>query len=281
MGQNFDLHMHTTYCDGSDTAEDMVRSAIDKGLDAVGISGHSFTAHDTSYCMSREGTEAYIREIDSLKEKYSGKIRVLLGIEYDYYADIDPEPFDYRIGSVHYIFTDEGRAKRDQGLPLVKYVDWSPVDDGPEDLVLFAERAGLEMTEIAELYFRTVGDVIAQTDCDVVGHFDLLTKFSDTQPLFDTADPRYISAWKSAVDRIFDDCAARYKRGYRNRLEAAGLIVAGDKPVFEINHGAIAKGYRTEPYPAADQMEYIRSRGGILIHSSDSHRCEHVGFGFR
>ena len=38
-----DLHMHTVYCDGHDTPEDMVLSAIDKGLDTVGISAHSYT----------------------------------------------------------------------------------------------------------------------------------------------------------------------------------------------------------------------------------------------
>ena len=56
MKQNFDLHMHTTYCDGLSSAEEMIQSAINKGLAVVGISGHSFTPHDPSYCMSREGT---------------------------------------------------------------------------------------------------------------------------------------------------------------------------------------------------------------------------------
>ena len=63
--QNFDLHMHTTYCDGKDSAEAMVISAIENGLAFAGISGHSFTPHDPSYCMSREGTERYIDEISA------------------------------------------------------------------------------------------------------------------------------------------------------------------------------------------------------------------------
>jgi histidinol-phosphatase (PHP family) len=59
-----------------------------------------------------------------------------------------------------------------------------------------------------------------------------------------------------------------------------GILEAGDKPVFEINTGAMAKGYRTSPYPAADQMKYIRNKGGILIYSSDSHSVDTVGYGF-
>ena len=285
--QNFDLHMHTTYCDGLDSAEAMVLSAVENGLSFAGISGHSFTPHDQSYCMTREGTERYIDEIRGLKEKYSDRITLLLGIELDRYADTDLSPYDYRIGSVHYIFSEEGKRKRDEILArrtggdgrsctdpemeaLIKYEDWCPVDDGPEDLQRFAERAD-SLMDVAEMYFDTAGGIVAATDCDIIGHFDLITKFNEPVEIYDTSDERYIAAWKRAVDRIFDDCAERYKNGCRNRLEKLGVLEAGDRPVFEINTGAISKGYRTGPYPAADQIAYIKSKGGILILSSDAH----------
>ena len=98
--------------------------------------------------------------------------------------------------------------------------------------------------------------------------------------IFDTSDERYIAAWKKAIDRIFDGCADRYMNGYRNRLEKPGVLEAGDKPVFEINTGAISKGYRTLPYPSADQISYIKSKGGILILSSDSHAAGTICYGF-
>ena len=47
------LHTHTTWCDGKNTAEEMVRSAIESGFDVLGFSGHSYTSFDESYCMSR------------------------------------------------------------------------------------------------------------------------------------------------------------------------------------------------------------------------------------
>ena len=326
--QDFDLHMHTTYCDGQDLAEAMVLSAIDMGLAAAGISGHSFTPHDPSYCMSRAGTQQYIEEIRSLQQKYSGSIRLLLGIELDRYADTDISPYDYLIGSVHYIFTEEGKRKWNDIIAahvgdadrsasdsamgsLCKYRDWSDVDDRPEDLCRFAfgdegvcadpEERKERMLDIAELYFDTVGEIVGATDCDIIGHFDLLTKFSEgwgfgpagnvinrmrcgaaefVSDIFDTSDERYTAAWKKAIDRIFADCEARYRNGYRNRLELIGLLQAGDKPVFEINTGAISRGYRTVPYPAADQIAYIRSKGGVLIMSSDSHAAGTICNGF-
>ena len=326
--QDFNLHMHTTYCDGKDTAEAMTLAAIEGGLAVAGFSGHSFTPHDPSYCMSREGTQRYIEEIGALKEKYSGSIRLLLGIELDRYADTDLSLYDYRIGSVHYIFSEEGRRKRDEILArhagetdrtasdaeleaLIKYEDWSPVDDYAEDLCRFALGGDgscddpllrkEKMLDIAELYFDTVGGIVEATDCDIIGHFDLITKFTEgwgfgpagnvisktrcgaaefVSDIFDTSDERYIAAWKKAIDRIFDGCADRYMNGYRNRLEKPGVLEAGDKPVFEINTGAISKGYRTLPYPSADQISYIKSKGGILILSSDSHAAGTICYGF-
>ena len=293
--QRFDLHMHTTYCDGNDSAEDMIKTAAGLGLETVGLSGHSFTPFDQSYCMSRRGTEEYIAEVRELRQKYAGKIRVLTGLELDYYADTDTAPYDYLIGSVHYMFTEEGRRKYealpaqnereqyDRSAPelLVKFKDWCPVDDGAEELTRFAREQGISLIEEAELYYGTVAGVIGKTDCDIIGHFDLITKFNEqdgTGCLIDTSDPRYTDAWKSAVDRIFDECRERYRNGYRNRLETAGLLEAGDRPVFEINYGAIAKGYRSEPYPAKDQAGYIRSKGGILICSSDAHKTDHIAY---
>ena len=35
------LHTHTTYCDGINTPEQIILTAIDKGFGAIGFSGHS------------------------------------------------------------------------------------------------------------------------------------------------------------------------------------------------------------------------------------------------
>ena len=47
-----------------------------------------------------------------------------------------------------------------------------------------------------------------------------------------------------------------------------------------INTGAIARGKRTQPYPAPEMIEYIRSRGGKFILSSDAHFKEKLAYDF-
>ena len=90
------FHTHTLLCDGTDTPEELVEAAIAKGFDALGFSGHCYTAYDESYCMSPEGTAKYKSEIERLRKKFEGKLSILCGIEQDFGSD---EPINNSVGS--------------------------------------------------------------------------------------------------------------------------------------------------------------------------------------
>lgn len=237
-----DLHMHTTFSDGKDTPEEMVVEGIRRGLTEIGISDHSWAEMDEA-SMKPENTEAYIREMSRLKEKYADAIRVRCGLELDYYSE-NTQRYDYLIGSVHWIRTEDGHY-----LP----VDWT------EDKLAAGcdQYFGGDWYALAEAYYRLEADVVRRTRCDIIGHFDLLTKFNEKAGWFDPTHPRYRSAWQRAAD---------------------ALLLTG-KP-FEVNTGAISRGYRTDAYPAAEIRAYLRSRGGRLILSSDAHRKENIGYAF-
>ncbi len=237
-----DLHTHTIFSDGDNTPEEMIQRATRLGMEAIGFSDHSYTSFDLGCCMKKEDIPAYKQEISRLKEKYADKIEVLCGIEQDYYSDILAEGYDYIIGSVHYL---ELSGK------------YYAVDDTEEIFVNMAlDRFGGDYIALAEEYFRLVGDVVNKTNCDIIGHFDLVKKFNNAGYI-DEANPRYIAAWKTAVDK---------------------LIPFG-KP-FEINTGGISRGYKTEPYPSAEIIGYIKQKGGKLILSSDAHSVDAIGYGF-
>ena len=73
---NNNFHTHTKYCDGKNTPEEMVLSAIELGFDSLGFSGHAYTEFDLSYCMTPGETEKYISDIYALKKKYAGRIDI-------------------------------------------------------------------------------------------------------------------------------------------------------------------------------------------------------------
>ena len=235
-----DLHMHTIFSDGKNTPEEMVQEAIRRGLDTVGISDHS----SGDPCgMTLADSVRYREEIARLKRKYAGQIRVLCGLERDYMTD-DFADYDYTIGSVHWLSMPDGHHIS---------IDWTA-----EKLRAGAGKYfGGDMIALAEAYYATVSRVVEVTRCDIIGHFDLVTKFIEVDPSFDLRDPRYVIAWQRAAD-----------------------ILLQTGKTFEINTGAISRGYRTDPYPAAEIRQYIRDHGGKMILSSDAHQKENICFQF-
>lgn len=238
-----DLHMHTVYCDGKSTAEEMVLSAIEKGLDTIGVATHSYAPQSVDYCIKKEDVPKFIEEVRALKEKYADKIRVLCGVEQDYVSTYPTDKFDYSIGSVHYFIVGDNMYDVD----LCEEAFLNVVN------TVF----GGDFYAAAENYYATLEKVIEKTNADIIGHFDLVTKFNEGDKHFDTKHPRYVQAYQRAL----------YK-----------LLKTG-KP-FEINTGVISRGHKTAPYPSADIIKIIKENGGTLMLNSDAHHAKNVAYQF-
>ncbi|MBE6679027.1 MAG: histidinol-phosphatase HisJ family protein [Ruminococcaceae bacterium] len=239
----FDIHTHTTYCDGKNTPREMVEAAIKKGLSCIGFSGHCYTYFDERYCMSIPNILSYMTEINQLKEEFRGKIEIRLGVEQDYYSNFSRMGFDYIIGSVHYLKAGD---------------EYIPIDES-EEILLAATKKYFngDIYALCEEYFRCVSNVVGKTDADIIGHFDLISKFNEGGKLFDENHPRYVAAYKSAIDRLIEEC----------------------RP-FEVNTGAISRGYKKVPYPSLEQIKYIASLGGTVVLTGDTHAAENLCYEF-
>lgn len=236
-------HTHTCFCDGADSPEELIREALRLGCPELGFSGHSYTPFDLSGGMSPENTRLYRREIRRLQAACAGQLRVLLGLELDFYSAPPEEPYDYLIGSVHYV--------RKDGVCLC-------VDDGvPKLTQAVREHFGGDIYALIEAYYETVSRLYDRTGCDIIGHFDLITKYNEGGALFDENHPRYRRAALAALDRLCESPA-----------------------VFELNTGPVVQGLRSVPYPAPFLVEALRKRGKKLLLSSDCHRKDALLFAF-
>lgn len=74
-----DLHTHTSYSHGKGTPEENILAAVSCGLKTVAVSEHG-PAH-MFFGVRGKRLDELRREMDRLKEKYSGSIEVLFGIE--------------------------------------------------------------------------------------------------------------------------------------------------------------------------------------------------------
>lgn len=239
-------HTHTTYCDGKNTAREMIEAAIAKGFVSLGFSGHSPMKDINDWTMSVGGVKKYVAEISALKQEYKDRIDILCGIELDAdYSSVEPEDFDYVIGSVHQL-KKEGRAY--------------DVDYSAKMLTQATEEFfGGSFIEMSRCYYNALADFVISTKVDVVGHIDLITKFNLDAPLFDEGDNEYREIVFSAVDRI---------------------LAAKPDILFEVNTGAMYRVGKKEPYPAQFILSHIHSKGGRVTLTSDCHCADAIDFGF-
>lgn len=235
-------HTHTVYCDGKNTCEEMVLSAIDKNMSEIGFSVHSPLPFDTDWATKEEELPKYKQELLALREKYKNQIKIYIGIEQDYFSANSTDDFDYVIGSVHHIYKNGEYLAIDLSADEVKNNIKKHYDG---DALAYCED-----------YYKLVSDVYNRTKCQIIGHFDLVTKFNERMPLIETNNKRYQKAAQNAIKELLKSPA-----------------------IFEINTGAISRGYRTTPYPADDLLDIIADSGKPFVINSDSHSVDSIDFG--
>lgn len=226
------LHTHTTFCDGDHTPEEIVLAALEAGFVSVGFSGHGYTSFDQSYCM--QDTDGYVETVRALQRKYADQIDIYLGIEEDAFEPVDRTQFDYIIGSSHYFMKDG-----------TYYAIDSDYNGFSTCLQVFDQ----DVLQMAEVYYNNFSRYIYERKPDIVGHFDLLTKFDESEEA-----PRFLQN-----DTYFEIAEKYLKQALQNDV------------IFEVNTGAISRGYRSSPYPHERLLHTIFKQGGKITLTSDCH----------
>jgi len=236
------LHTHSTFCDGADSPEEIVLEAISKGFDSIGFSGHSFMPF-SDYLKGPDKTEEYKNEVLRLRGKYADRIKIYLGLEVDIYTTPDMTGYDYLIGSMHY-FNING-----------KYIGFDRSSQEVERVInTYFDGNGLKY---AEYYYKSLAELPKHGNFDIIGHFDLITKYKDMETLFDISSKEYINAAIEAMEAL-----------------------KGKIPVFEVNTGAIARGYRKSPYPSMKIIKELKQLGFGVVITSDCHDKKFFDTGF-
>lgn len=173
-----DYHVHTVYSDDSDyPMEDVVKDAIDKGLDEICFTDHVDYGVKVDWDSGEEITyrdgqpfanvdyPAYVEQIRRMQALYGDQITIKLGLEFGMQMHTIPQfralykryPFDFIILSVHQIEDKEfwtqdfqrGRSQKEYNqryyeemLNLVNsYEDYSVL--GHMDLIVRYDQAGI------------------------------------------------------------------------------------------------------------------------------------------
>jgi histidinol-phosphatase (PHP family) len=245
-------HTHTVWCDGRNTVEEVILSAVEKGFEAIGFSSHSTYPDDSACTVPAAKLPGYFTEVRELAARYSDRIRVLCGIEADYipgttdpdrsrYADFSP---DYIIGSIHYVIAPDGGRV--------------PVDHTPELLSEgIAAHFNGDVQAFLQTYFAQERDMVRLFDFDIVGHPDLCRKFNAKHPYYDED-----AEW------------------HLEELRLTAEAIAESGKLVELNTGAISRGWMDDAYPSATFRAMLRQRGVRFVLNSDSHSTDTLDCAF-
>lgn len=240
------LHTHTTFCDGRDTPEQMVRAAIAKGFSSIGFSGHAPMRFPSDYDMG-DRLDGYKNEIKRLKGEYEGKIEIFLGCEIDRYSEgiVLAQDFDYTIASAHH------------GIYKGREVSFDNTPEICEDFI--RDTLGGDRRAYLRLYYETLAEMPHTIGGDIVGHFDLVTKFSERAPGLVTV-----------TDDFYRSLALETLHALRPFYD-----------FYEINTGAMGRGHRSAPYPAPFIIDEMKALKCKLILTSDCHNSDYLDYGFK
>ncbi|MBR2670609.1 MAG: histidinol-phosphatase [Oscillospiraceae bacterium] len=228
-------HVHTTFCDGRSTAEEMAQAAYELGFVSLGFSSHAPQTFDLKYCVDPAREDEYIAEIRRIQQEYAGRMAVYLGTERDMQSCADPKKYDYFIAAVHYFMKPDGSfcAVDGPAEEMRKYVD---------------EYFGGDGLRMAQHYFSLMRDYVTEAKPQIIGHFDLIKKNNSRLHLYDEDDAAYRAIALEAL---------------RAMRETDALL--------EVNTGGVARGYMDEPYPSSFLLKAWREWGGEVIINSDCH----------
>jgi len=247
----FNLHTHSTYCDGSKEVEEMILGAIKYKYNIIGISSHGPLPFANDWTIKKEKLNNYIKEVQDLKSKYKGKIKVLLGLELDYIVDykmeyIDKRIFnrlDYWIGSVHFLGKNKGN-------------EYWTVDYNSEELKQgIKESFDGDVQKAVSKYYNYVEDMIENYNPPILGHLDLIKKNNKDGVLFNERD-----------------------RWYRERVLSVLDKIKLSKTVVELNTGGKYRGYSDSYYPSNWILKEIKARNIPLTISRDAHDIESLDY---
>ncbi|MDE6649471.1 MAG: histidinol-phosphatase HisJ family protein [Muribaculaceae bacterium] len=244
-------HSHTEFCDGRASMAEIAAAACDAGFEVWGTSPHSPICCHSGANMKAEDVNLYLQESGHLRQKYDGRMKILTGMEIDYISEeFGPHteyfrnlPLDYRIGSVHFVRTRDGR----------------PVDvDGPAERFLKYLESEYEgdLKYVAQTYFAMELEMLELGGFDIIGHLD---KIGDNGS----------HAWRELEDQPW----------YAELVEKVIAKAVEKGIIIEINTKKFDSGNRF--FPAERWWYLLKKYGARLVLSTDAHYPDKVASGFQ
>lgn len=251
------FHSHTEFCDGRAQMEAFAREAVARGFTHYGFTPHSPLRFHSPCNMLETNVPRYLAEVERIRRDQGEHCRFYAGMEIDYIDDtwgpattyFRQLPLDYRIGSVHFIPTQEGQN-----------VD---IDGSPERFCRnMKEVFHSDIRYVVETFYRQSRRMVLAGGFDFIGHFDKIgLNASAWQPGIEEED-----WYRSLVDELVDLIIDR-----RLAVEVNTKIYAKTAPADAVGHPAGAPDGVGRFFPAPRHLARLKAAGIPILVNSDAH----------
>ena len=245
-------HTHTRFSDGTGEPEIFVKQAMNLGFDALGFSDHSPLPFENTFALNATELRNYSTTIRHLAERYTGKIKIWLGMEMDFipghsddFAAVSAQcGLDYIIGSVHLVLSPSGELWFIDGPVPEIY------DDGLASLF-----AG-DIRKAVTAYYHQINRMVETQKPDIIGHLDKI-KMHNQERYFRQDEPWYRALVSETLELISE----------------AGTIV-------EVNTRGIYKKRSNTTFPGIEILKHLKKLGVRVTIASDAHKADELNGAF-
>jgi len=242
-------HTHTTGSDGKLKPEDWIKIAIKKKFDILGITDHYHFPAGFRDWGNDYYSDGHYNELNKLKKKYKGKIKILVNVEFDWLKDYKKwikeeatkRKYDLRFISVHFI--DDG----DKGTPI----DYN--EESFQNLIKYHE--GIK--NLVKYYYGELRKAIKMGCFDVVGHLDIIKIWNKNKKYFSGNE-----SW--------------YKREIQKTLK----LIKKKNMKIDMNTAGFRKPC-AEQYPSKEILEEAKKMKISFLIGTDAHKIEELEAGLK
>ncbi len=232
-------HTHTTGSDGELTPEELIKLAIKKKFNVLGITDHYPFPGGFRDWGNEYYSDKHYEELWELKKKYADKINVLVGVEFDWLKDYKKwikkeairKKYDYKLISIHFM------KAGDEYIPL----DWK--EEG--FLKMIEKNKGIK--NLVKKYYGGLRQAIKTGCFDVVAHFDLIKIWNKNH--------RYFSGEES---------------WYKKEVTKTLKLIKKKNMKIDLN----TSGWRkpcNEQYPSLSILKEVKKMGIPILIGTDAH----------
>lgn len=254
-----DGHIHTPYCPhgSKDSFEEYIEQAISLGFEEITFTEHAplpkgfiDTTPTKDSAMDLNKLESYLDDLDRLKKKFEGRIKINTGLEVDYIEGYEKEIRN---------FLNVIGKRLDDAILSVHFLKFNNrydcIDYSPGEFEKIAKSYG-GVDEVYKKYYKTL---VLSITSDLgpfkpkrIGHITLIRKFHRKFPAS--------HEFKNEIENVLNTIK---KYNYEIDYNGAGTI----KPLCR------------EPYPPEWAAEKAIQMGIPLVYGSDAHHRKELGQG--